>query len=118
MTTQERHDYAQEMFDKHPELFPEERRAAILAGIVTLGMAPFEAKLAGGAFSYKVTADATVWPPHSDPLKVMWAQSQKADASEIWMSFRNLTQFQDGQEHAFRVHFAAGRAVSIDPLDD
>jgi hypothetical protein len=118
MTPNERQTYAQEMFDKHPELFPDEHRAAILRGVINLGMAPFEAKLAGGAFAYKVTADEAIWPAHSDPLKVMWAQSQQADRSEIWMTFKNQTQFQDKIERTFRVHFEGGRAVSIEQLED
>lgn len=75
MTPEERKSYAQSLFIKHPEAFPEERRPFILQGIVTLGMAPFGARLAAGAFSYKVNADPARWPEHSDPFNVMWTQS-------------------------------------------
>ena len=43
-----------------------------------IGMTPFEARLVGGAFAYKLVADKTKWPEHSDPLKVMWAQSMNS----------------------------------------
>ena len=52
-------------------------------GVVELGITPFEARLAGGAFAYKVVADKARWPENADPLKVMWAQSMQADDSEI-----------------------------------
>ena len=53
MTPDERGNYVQTMFTQHPELFPEDRRPSILNGVVVLGMTPFEARLAGGAFAYK-----------------------------------------------------------------
>jgi hypothetical protein len=118
MTADERRDYAQTMFEQNPELFPQDRRTNILNGVVTLGMTPFEARLAGGAFSYKVIADATRWSKHSDPLEVMWAQSMQSDDSEIWMFFRNKTQIGTQQEISFRVYFQHGRATSIEKLKD
>ncbi len=118
MTPDERRIYAQTMFEQHPELFPEERRGAILQGRVELGMTPFEAKLAGGAFAFKVVADQSKWPPHADPYKVMWAQSMLADNSEIWMTFNNTVQFDTAVDCPFRVHFSQGHASSIDKLDN
>jgi hypothetical protein len=116
MTPEERRHYAQTMFAQHPELFPEDRRQSILNGVVLIGMTPFEARLAGGAFSYKVIADTTKWPDNSDPIKVMWAQSIQADDSQIWMQFRNNIQFSDSKDTAFRVYFEHGLAVKIERL--
>ncbi|MCA3033075.1 MAG: hypothetical protein ACK5TD_00280 [bacterium] len=116
MTPEERNSYAQTMFAQHPELFPEDRRQSILDGVVLIGMTPFEARLAGGAFAYKVVADKTKWPEQSDPLKVMWAQSMQADDSEIWMTFKNSSQFLGGNDTTFRVDFECGRAVKIEKL--
>jgi hypothetical protein len=116
MTPEERKTYAQSLFTEHPEAFPEERRPSILKGIVTLGMTPFEARLAGGAFAYKVSADPARWPEHSDPFNVMWAQSTAPDASEIWMTFKNSSQYPDQPESLFRVYFKNGRALTIEKL--
>lgn len=118
MTPEERKSYAQTMFAQHPELFPEDRRQSILDGVVVLGMTPFEARLAGGAFAYKVVADKTKWPEQSDPLKVMWAQSMQADDSEIWMTFKNLSQFPDGNDTTFRVYFEHGHAVKFEKIKE
>ena len=118
MTPEERNSYAQTMFAQHPELFPEDRRQSILDGVVLIGMTPFEARLAGGAFTYKVVSDKTKWPEHSDPLKVMWAQSMQADNSEIWMMFKNSSQFTSDNEATFRVYCEHGRAVRIEKLEE
>lgn len=116
MLLSERQNYAETMFKLHPELFPEARRDAIRKGVVIVGMAPFEARLAGGAFAYKVIADKAKWPDGIDPLKVMWAQSMQADDSEIWMIFRNDTQFSEGNDVSFKVHFEKGCAVSVERM--
>lgn len=118
MTPEARNSYAQTMFAQHPELFPEERRESILDGVVLIGMTPFEARLAGGAFAYKVVADKAKWPEHSDPLKVMWAQSMQADDSEIWMTFENASQFSGDNEATFRVYFERGWAVKIEKMKE
>lgn len=117
MTPAERRAYALDMFQQNPELFPEERRAAILDGKVEVGMTPFEARLAGGAFQYRVVADPAVWPPHTDPLKVMWGQSLQPDASEITMVFRNTTQFDGPVPVSFQVDFQHGTARRISVLN-
>lgn len=104
------------MFIQHPEVFPENRRSSILKGVVTLGMTPFEARLSGGAFAYKVIADKTRWSDNSDPLKVMWAKSVQPDNSEIWMTFTNTSQFPQKDETSFRVYFEQGHAINIDKL--
>lgn len=117
MTSDERRGYAQTMFVQHPELFPEDRRPAILNGVVEFGMTPFEARLAAGAFVFKVVADPNRWPEHSDPLKVMWAQSMLSDSSKIWMTFKNSTQFIGDTETLFRVYFEQGHAIKIEQLE-
>lgn len=118
MTPNERKIYAQTLFDQHPESFPENRRDLILKGRIELGMTPFEARLAGGAFAYEVIADPSRWPPNTDPFKVMWAQSVSPDNSEIWMTFKNSTQFPGGAECLFRVHFQRGNAVDLEKVED
>lgn len=118
MMPNESKTYAQKMFAQRPELFPENRRQSILNGVVVLGMTPFEARLAGGAFTYKVVADKAKWPENSDPLKVMWAQSVHADDSEIWMTFNNSSQFSDTNETTFRVYFERGCAVKIEKFKE
>ena len=117
MTPEERRAYALDMFQQNPELYPEERRQPILDGRVEPGMTPFEARLAGGAFRYRVVADPAVWPPHADPMNVMWTQSLRPDASEISMTFRNTTQFDSAEPVAFRVDFERGTAYRIERLD-
>lgn len=117
MTPVERQNYARNLFKEYPDQFPTEHRELILHGQITLGMAPFEARLAGGAFSYKVIADPKRWPPHTNPLDVMWQQSVKPDDSEIWMTFTNKTQYPDEPERQFRVHFQRGKAVDIQKLE-
>ncbi len=117
MTIEEdRKSYVETMFAQYPEHFPEDRRRSILNGVVQIGMAPIEAKLAGGAFAYKVVADKSKWAANSDPLKVMWAQTKQADDSEITMTFKNTSQFFDGSEAIFRVYFERGHAVRIEKL--
>ena len=118
MNDAESQAFARKMFAEHPELFPEERRQPILDGRVTLGMTPYEAKLAGGAFAFKVIADKTRWPADADPWKVMWRQSIEADDSEIWMTFKNATQFPGEGERVFRVHFKRGKAVDIEGMKE
>jgi hypothetical protein len=98
--------------------FPEDRRKAILDGVVMIGMTPFEAGLAGGAFAYKVAADPSQWPVNADPYKVMWAQSMLPDKSEIWMIFKNSTQIPGGSDCKFRVYFTRGCASKIEILMD
>ncbi|AVR98825.1 hypothetical protein [Pseudoduganella armeniaca] len=117
MTPAESRSYALDMFQQNPELYSEAHRRAILDGKVELGMAPFAARLAGGAFQYRVVADPAVWPEHSDPLKVMWRQSVQPDASEITMVFRNATQFGGAVPVTFRVDFERGAAWRIAVLN-
>ena len=76
-------------------------------------MTPYEAKLAGGAFAYRVQPDEAVWRPQADPLRVMWAQTQRPDASVIRMTFKNCTQFDSATAVAFSVTFEQGRVKEI-----
>jgi hypothetical protein len=118
ITTSEAHQSsAKAMFATYPQFFPEERRQSILDGVVLLGMTPLEARSAGGAFFYKVSADPKRWPANSDPYKVMWAQSTQADSSEIWMTFKNRSQFLSSNDVMFRVYFEQGRAVRIEKME-
>ena len=105
-------------FRNTPNCFRKLVAPSILKGIVEVGMTPFEAKLAGGAFAYKVVADSSRWPEHSNPLEVMWAQSRLPDKSEIWMVFKNKTQFSENSESSFRVYFEKGHATKIIRLKD
>lgn len=62
----------QKMFDKYPDKFPEEIRRKFLARQVVVGMDPYLAHLAGGAFAFRVDADPQAWPGQADPYRVMW----------------------------------------------
>jgi len=116
MTTDERVNYIKKMFHENPELFKNNSLSLILQGIIETGMTPFEAKLAGGAFAYKVIADPSRWPEHSDPLKVMWTQSLLPDNTKIWMTFKNTTQFSSKSDCIFQVYFVYGRAAKIEKM--
>jgi len=113
MTPQERRDYTLRIFAEHPAYFPITHRASILEGRILLGMSPFEARLAGGAFAYKVEADPKVWPPHADPFDVMWSQSEAPDDSRIVMTFQNATQIPGEPPQQLAVRFERGHAVEI-----
>lgn len=115
--SQERLDYANKMISDYPNFFPEEHRSFILNGQIKIGMTPFEAKAAGGAFFYRVDADQKKWPVDADPYKVMWAQSNHPDDSKIWMTFKNSTQFPSESEQMFRVYFERGKVVSIEIME-
>ena len=115
-TPSDRITCAQNYFDQYPQYFPKERRQSILNGVVVLGMTPFEAKLAAGAFYYKVSADKTKWGDNANPFKVMWAQSIEPDNSEIWMMFKNTSQFSSANGIVFRVYFERGHAIRIEKI--
>lgn len=104
--------FAQKLFKDYPESFAPEIQDKILAQQVVLGMAPYEAHLAAGAFFFKVEAGSK-WSKNTDPYKVMWAQSQSPDDSEIWMTFETATQYPAEGLTRFKVHFQNGRAVEI-----
>ncbi|GAB3357415.1 hypothetical protein [Lysobacter tyrosinilyticus] len=105
-----------ELFEKYPDIYRSQYRESILQGVVVLGMNPEEARVAGGAFAYRVIPDRAVWSTNADPRRVIGAQSLTPDESEIWMMFKNETQCTDGAVHAFRVHFQRGLAVAVEDL--
>lgn len=74
-------------------MIPASAQRGILNQRILIGMSPYEAKLAGGAFYYKIESDSKVWPPRSDPYVVMDMQSLQPDESKIWMTIQNDTQF-------------------------
>ena len=102
-----KHDIA-----KYGESIPKSMQEAILKQTVVLGMSPYEAKLAAGAFRYGVQADPK-WPPKTNPLDVIFAQSLHPDDSKIFMIFESATQFPGEGRVAFRVDFERGKAVKI-----
>jgi hypothetical protein len=85
--------------------------------MITLGMTPHEARLAGGSFFYKVEADPKRWPRGSDPLTVIASQTDQADDSKITLTFRNRTQFQTPKPTTFRVEIRHGRVTEIVRVD-
>jgi len=91
-------------------------REAILKQQVAIGMSPYEAYLAGGAYSFVVQADPSVWPAGADPNLVIQRQTLCPDNSKIQLNFANATQFPLEGLTAFKVHFEKGRAVSIEKL--
>lgn len=88
-------------------------RAAILLQQVVVGMSPFEAKLAAGAFFFKVKSDGSKWPPNTDPFLIIDSQHARPDESEIWLAFENDTQFPGKGIKRFEVYFIHGRVEKI-----
>jgi hypothetical protein len=106
--------YAKEAIQLYGDQIPAHIQKEILAQQITLGMSPYEAKLAGGAFYFKVEADPKKWPPNADPYEVISKQSTNPDDSKIWMTFETSTQFPEKGLTKFTVFFGKGKAVSID----
>lgn len=102
----------QNEIDAHPVLSDEAKRN-ISNHKITLGMTPYEARLAGGSFFYKVEADPQCWPRDSDPLMVIAKQNTQPDDSKIAMIFRNATQFDTREPTTFRVEIRRGRVTEI-----
>ncbi len=113
---EKRLEYAKETIRLYGNQIPAQAQKNILEQRVTLGMSPYEAKLAGGAFFFKVIADPQNWPKNSDPYDVMWAQSTHPDNSEIWMTFETATQFPDEGIQRFQVYFIQGKAAQINKV--
>lgn len=111
---QKRRDQILQVFKEHPDKISPAIQEKILAEQVVLGMAPYDAYLAAGAFFFKVIHDSAKWPKNADPYKVMWAQSIQADDSQIWMTFQNDTQYPGEGKQSFRVFFKNGKAVEIE----
>ncbi len=111
-----RRQKALQVFKNHPEKIPFAIQEKILAGQIVLGMTPYDAYLAAGAFAFKVIADPAIWKSNADPYKVMWAQSVCPDNSQIWMTFKNNTQYLSEGTQSFRVFFRGGKALNIEKL--
>ena len=105
---------AKETIRVYGDQIPEDAQNAILEQRVTLGMSPYEAKLAAGAFHFKVNADPTIWSANADPNIVIAKQATHPDNSKIWMTFETATQFPDDGLTRFTVSFEKGRAVKIE----
>lgn len=114
----ERLNFANEVIAKYGSNIPEEVQAAILQQKVILGMPPYEASLAAGAYSFEVKPDPAKWPANVDPNRVIAAQSIYPDASQIWCIFENDTQFPGASKARFKVTFILGRAAKIELLED
>jgi hypothetical protein len=93
-----------------------EVREGILAQRVSIGMPPYEAYLAAGAFSFELKADPARWPAGADPYKVIQAQSLHPDDSEIWMFFSNATQFPAKGMMRFKIFVKGGKVREIQEL--
>lgn len=113
---QKRRNEVLQIFNDYPDKILPAIQERILAEEVVLGMTPYDAYLAAGAFVFKVIADPAKWKSSADPYKVMWAQSTSPDASQIWMTFENATQYPSEGTQSFRVAFKHGRAVEINKL--
>jgi hypothetical protein len=105
--------FIHDIYTTRPDLIRSKYYDSILQGIIILGMTPFEAKLAGGAFTYQVKSDKSVWPKNCNPLQVIWMQSIKTDNSFIKMVFQNKSQLPQKGLVPFEVIFKKGNAVEI-----
>ncbi|MYM37415.1 hypothetical protein GTP38_24105 [Duganella sp. FT94W] len=106
----------EKIFEKYPEKFTPEIQQKFRARQIAVGMDPYLAHLAGGAFSFKVDADPLKWPIHADPQQVMWAQAMHPDNSHIWMTFENNTQFPAEGKTGFVVYVESGKVKTIEKL--
>ena len=116
MLKKQRLDFAKEAIRLYGDEISVEAQKNILEQKVTLGMTPYEAKLAGGAFYFKVEADPKFWPAGANPHAVMDKQSVKPDESKIWMTFETETQFPGHGKQRFVVYVFNGKAVEITQL--
>jgi len=106
-------ELAKETILLYGDEIPAAAQENILKQTISLGMSPYEAKLAGGAFFFKVDADLKKWPANTPPLEVMWAQSTQPDDNKIWMTFENRTQYPGDDAVKFTVEFTQGVASNI-----
>ena len=113
---QKRRNEVLQIFKDYPDKISPAIQEKILAEQIVLGMTPYDAYLAAGAFAFKVIADPARWEKNADPYKVMWAQSTSPDDSQIWMTFENDTQYPAEVKQSFRVFFKGGQAVEIEKL--
>ena len=115
---EKRLENAKETIRLYGSQIPQQARIDILEQRVSLGMSPYEARLAGGAFYFKVEADPANWLANGDPFNVMWKQSTHPDDSKIWMTFETATQFPDVGKQRFEVYFTKGKAVEIKQMKE
>lgn len=113
---QRRRNEALQVFKDYPDKIAPAIQEKILTEQIVLGMTPYDAYLAAGAFTFKVIADSTKWEKNADPYKVMWAQSVSPDESQIWMTFENDSQYPTECKQFFRVFFQGGKALEIEKL--
>lgn len=104
------------VFEKYPQKFSDEIRRSFFAKQVAIGMDPYLAHLAAGAFAYRVDADPLKWPKYAEPQQVMWAQAMHPDNSKIWMTFENATQFPGEGLRKFVVYIENGRVKTIEKI--
>ena len=113
---QKRLEYAKGVIRDYGDKIPPQIQKDILAQRVTLGMPPYEASLAAGAYIFRVIADPAKWPKNVDPYKVIQAQTLHPDDSQIWMTFETATQFPEKGMTRFQVFFRGGKALEIKEL--
>ena len=114
----ERLEIAVEAIKKHGDQIAVDKQKSILEQKIVLGMTPYEAKLAGGAYFFHVKADPSVWMPNADPNIVISAQTAKPDNSKIWLTFETTTQFLDEGLSRFVVYFEQGKAINIEKSNE
>lgn len=110
-------DEAKQVFQSYPDAVAKPLQEKVLKLQVAVGMDPYMAKLAGGAYAYEVVADPAIWPAGSLPEDVIMTQCRHPDGSKIRMIFKNDTQYPDQGMICFAVTIQSGRVASIDPLD-
>lgn len=114
----ERLDYFKKVQEQTPDDYRKQYTQTIINGVVVKGMTPYEAYLAGGQFAYRVSADEEVWPAGSDPMQVIWMQTDQPDNSEIIMMFNNSTQYKSTTLIPFRAIVDKGLVISIEKQSD
>ncbi len=111
---EKRLEFAKETIRLYGDQIPVDAQKSILEQKIILGMSPYEARLAGGAYFFKVEADSSVWAPNTDPNLVIAKQATHPDSSKIWLTFETATQFATDGFVRFTVYFEKGRAVKIE----
>jgi len=113
---EKRLEYAKGVIRNYGDKIPPQVQKDILAQKITLGMPPYEASLAAGAYVFQVIADPAKWPKNADPYNVIQAQTLHPDDSQIWLTFKTATQFPDKGMTQFKVFFRGGKALKIEEL--
>lgn len=103
---------AEELLRARPKTSPEMAKS-IRAGIVVVGMTPEEAHVTGGAGPYHIQNDPK-WPPGTNPLVILAAQTETPDNSKIEMFFLNRRQYATPDPTHFTAVFELGRVVRIE----